>query len=123
LDILYVQLGDIEDREVKQRDVQRAWNEFTVVLRDDLDLIATNTTSIFHDVLSGLLRIQSFTRDSTRFVAQEIQGLEKEVRAVRNEIQHAQDTIDELANSGIAGIRDLGEHTLVQISMVPSSQR
>jgi hypothetical protein len=118
LEILQGQLGEAEVREMQQRDVQRHWTEFTSSLEESFDLIAANTTELMKDLFSRLLRLQSFTRDSARFVAEELQILEMDVCSVRGELRRVHKDLDALGIAGISAIDQLAEMSQQRLSMV-----
>jgi hypothetical protein len=111
LDILHRQMEDIDKRSMMQQGAQRQWREFSVSLQDSLDLISGNTTNLLTDVFSGLLRLQSLTRESTKFVVQEVHELGDKIRRINNDFDH-------LGQTGATRIQELGELTQGQISMV-----
>jgi hypothetical protein len=111
-------MEDGKVHETQQQRVQKHWNEFTVSLEQNLDLLSTNTTSLVRDLFSGLLRLQSFTRDSSRFVTDELDTLEQDVRTLRGEISLLNADIDNLGNTGVARVEKLGEITQQQMILV-----
>jgi hypothetical protein len=103
---------------MQQRRNQKKWTEFTISLEQSLELISANTTILLRELFTGLLRLQSFTRDSTRFIDDELKILEEDVRNVRGEIRRVHEDIDALGTSGVAKVEELaglGQH---QLSMV-----
>ena len=107
-------------RETQQRDVQKQWTEFTVSLEETLGSISANTSSLMADLFSGLLRLQSFTRDSMKFVAEELRILEGGVKDVRGELGRVQGEIGLIATDGISKVEELAEMSQRRLSMVPS---
>ena len=118
LEILHEQLGDAEGRMMRQRAVQRHWNEFTMSLEESLDLISTNATEMMTELFTGLLRLQSFTRDSARYVGEEFALLEGDVRNVRGRLRRAYEDIDGIASNGISKIDELSERSQQRLFMV-----
>ena len=118
LEILRGYMEDGKVHETQQQRVQKHWNEFTVSLEQNLDVLSTNTTTLLRDLFSGLLRLQSFTRVSTRFVADELDTLEQDVRTIRGEISLLNADIDNLGNTGVARVEKLGEITQQQMILV-----
>jgi hypothetical protein len=115
------QFSEAKGRDIQQRRTQKKWTEFTVSLEESLEVISANTTVLLRELFSGLLRLQSFTRDSTRFIGDELKTLEDDVRNARGEIRRVHDDIDSLGTSGVARVEELaglGQH---QLSMVGSS--
>jgi hypothetical protein len=124
LEILQVQLGNAEVREMQQQAVQRHWSEFTMSLEESFNSISTNTTNLMKELFMGLLRLQSLTRESAKYVSEELQTLETDVRIIRGDLQRAHDDIDDVGNAGVAKIDRLAEMTQQRLSMVrtPTSQ-
>ena len=118
LEILHGQLRDAEAREVQQQVVERHWTEFTMLMEESFELISANATNLIRELFMGLLRLQSFTRDSVRYVAEELQSLEVEVRDVRGELRQVHDGIDDIATTGISKVRQLAEISQQRLSMV-----
>jgi len=118
LEILHGQLRDAEVRELQQGTVQRHWDEFTETLEESLDLISTNATKLMRELFTGLLRLQSFTRDSARQVGEEITMLEVDVRNVREELHRVYDDIDGMATRGVSNIDQLAEISQQRLYMV-----
>ena len=118
LEILHEQLGDAEVREMQQQTVQRHWNQFTVSLEESLDLISVNATKMMTELFTGLLRLQSFTRDSARYVGEELVMLEGDVGNVRGELHRLHEDINGIASKGISKIDDLAERSQQRLSMV-----
>jgi hypothetical protein len=118
LEILNGQFSEAKGREMQQRKNQKKWTEFTMSLEESLKSISANTTVLLRELFSGLLRLQSFTRESTRFIGDELKTLEEDVRNVRGEIHRVHDDIDALGITGVAKVEELaglGQH---QLSMV-----
>src|SRR5208282_5388920 len=105
-------------KETQQKEVQKQWNKFTVSLEETLYSISGNTSSLMTDLFSGLLRLQSFTRDSAKFVADELRTLEGDVKDVRHEIRQVQEDIDLVATGGVSRIEELAEMSLHRFSRV-----
>jgi hypothetical protein len=124
LEILQVQLGNAEVREMQQQVVQRHWSEFTMSLEESFNSISTNTTNLMKELFMGLLRLQSLTRESAKYITEELQTLEVDVQNIRGELQRAHDDIDDVGNAGVAKIDRLAEMTQQRLSMVrtPTSQ-
>ena len=118
LEILRGHMEEAKGHESKQKSVQKHWQEFTVSLEQNLGVLSTNTTSLLRELFSGLLRLQSFTRDSTRLVAEELGTLDQEVRIIRGEIGLLNTDIDNLGNNGVARIEKLSEITQQQVMLV-----
>jgi hypothetical protein len=118
LEILNGQFSEFKGREMQQRRNQKKWTEFTISLEQSLELISANTTVLLRELFSGLLRLQSFTKDSTRFIGDELKTLEDDVRNVRGDIRRVHDDVDALGTSVVAKVEELaglGQH---QLSMV-----
>src|SRR5271155_4580545 len=105
-------------RDTQQREVQNQWTEFTVSLEETLGSISANTSSLMADLFSGLLRLQSFTRDSMKFVAEELRMLEGDVKDVRGELTRVQGEIDSIATGGVSKVEELAEMSQRRLSMV-----
>jgi hypothetical protein len=105
-------------RETQQQDVQKQWTEFPVSLDETLGSISANTSSLMADLFSGLLRLQSFTRDSMKFVAEELRMLEGDVKDVRGELTRVQWEIDLIATGGVSKVEELAEMSQRRLSMV-----
>jgi hypothetical protein len=118
LNILQTQLGEAERRDVRQRGVQKQWNEFTVSLEESLDLLSVNITNLMRELFTGLLTLQSFTRDSARHVGGELQSLELDVLHVRGQLLGIHDDIDALGSHGVLKMDEMNEMTLQQLSKV-----
>lgn len=118
LEILRGHMEEAKANESKQKSVQKHWQEFTISLEQNLDVLSTNTTSLLRDLFSGLLRLQSFTRDSTRLVVEELGALDQEVRTVRGEISSLNTDIDNLGNNGVTRIEKLSQITQQQVMLV-----
>ena len=118
LEILNGQFSESKGREMQQRRNQKKWTEFTISLEQSLELISANTTILLRELFSGLLRLQSFTRDSTRFIGDELKTLEEDVRNVRGEIRRVHEDIDVLGTSGVAKVEELAGLGQYQLSMV-----
>jgi len=120
LEILHGQWNDAEVRELQQETVQRHWDQFTVSLEESLHLISTNGTKLMKELFTGLLRLQSFTRDSARHVGEEIAMLEGDVRNVREQLRRVDDVIDGMASRGASKVDQLAEISQQRLSTVSS---
>lgn len=118
LEILQGQLGNAEVREMQQQSVQRHWNEFSMSLEESFDSISVNTTNLMKELFTGLLRLQSLTRESSIYIADEIQTLEVDVRKVRGELRRVHDDIDTVGTAGVSKIDQLAEMSQQRLSMV-----
>jgi len=118
LDILESQLKDIEERDIQHQNVRKQWNEFTGQLEESFNLIAMNTTDLMRDVITGLLRLQSFTKDSTRFVVEEIESLEGDVKKVRGEIRQFHEDIEMVGRIGVSKVEGIAELSQQRLLMV-----
>lgn len=118
LEILREHVDEAKVQEGHQQVIQKQWNEFTVSLRQNLDVISMNTTTLLRDLFSGLLRLQSFTRDSTRLVAEELRTLEEEVSTIRGGISQVNNELDTLGEAEVARVEKLGEITEQQLTLV-----
>ena len=121
LEILHEQWRNAEVRELQQETVQRHWDQFTVSLEESLHLISTNGTKLMKELFTGLLRLQSFTRDSARHVGEEIAMLEGDVRNVREQLRRVDDVIDGMASRGASKVDQLAEISQQRLSTVSSS--
>ena len=121
LAILHEQWRNAEVRELQQETVQRHWDQFTVSLEESLHLISTNGTKLMKELFTGLLRLQSFTRDSARHVGEEIAMLEGDVRNVREQLRRVDDVIDGMASRGASKVDQLAEISQQRLSTVSSS--
>jgi hypothetical protein len=105
----------------QQQEAQKVWTDFTGSLEETLDLISANTSELMRGLFNGLLRLQRFTRDSARFVGEEFQTLEGDVRDVREELRRVHDDIESLATAGVSKVEGLAEISQQRLSMVLSS--
>ena len=120
LEILHEQWRNAEVRELQQETVQRHWDQFTVSLEESLHLISTNGTKLMKELFTGLLRLQSFTRDSARHAGEEITVLEGDVRNVREQLRRVYDVIDGMATRGVSKVDQLAEISEQRLSTVSS---
>src|SRR5205085_34232 len=104
--------------EGRQQVIHKHWDDFTVSLRQNLDVLSMNTTTLLRDLFSGLLRLQSFTRDSTRFVAGELHNLEQEVRTIRAGISQVNNELDTLGKTEVTRVEKLSEITEQRLTLV-----
>ena len=118
LEILHGQLEEAEVREMQQRTVQRHWNEFTMSLQGSLDLIWANGTEMMTELFTGLLRLQSFTKDSAKHVGEELAMLEGDVRNIRGELHRVHEDIDGISSKGVSKMDELAERSHQRLSMV-----
>ena len=118
LEILHGQLRDAELREMQQHDIQTHWNTFSMSLEESLNMISANATEIMTELFTGLLRLQSFTRDSARYVGEELALLGGDVRNVREEFRTAYENIDGIASRAVPIIDELAERSQQHLSMV-----
>lgn len=118
LEVLRGHMEDAKIQESQQQGVQKHWKEFTMSLEQNLDVLSTNTTTLLRDLFSGLLRLQSFTRDSTRFVAEELNTLEQNVRSIRGGMDLLDTNLNTLGNKGIAQLEQLSDATEEQLMLV-----
>ena len=122
LQVLQSHWREENSRETQKREVQKQWTEFTISLEDTLNSVSANTSSLMGDLISGLLKLQVFTRDSTEFVANELQSLEGDVQNMRSELRRVQDDIALLAAGGISQVEELAEISQQRLYMVPLSR-
>ena len=85
-----------------------------------MHLISTNGTKLMKELFTGLLRLQSFTRDSARHVGEEIAMLEGDVRNVREQLRRVDDVIDGMASRGASKVDQLAEISQQRLSTVSS---
>lgn len=118
LEILRTQLNEAEAREAQQRTSQKHWNDFTSSLEESLESISSNTTSLMKDLFLGFLRLQSFSRDTARYVSEELRTLDVDIHGIRGRLQQIQGEINALGNSEISQIDQLAEMNKHQLSIV-----
>lgn len=118
LEILRVHLDDAKVHESHQQVIQKQWNEFTISLRQNLNVLSTNTTTLLRDLFSGLLRLQSFTKDSTRLMADELRTLEQEVRTIRGGIGRVNNELDTFSETEIGRVEKLSGIIQQQLILV-----
>ena len=118
LAILKSRFEEAEARDLQQRAWQTEWNDFTWSLEQSLDMIAKNTTQLMRDLFSGLLSLQSLTRDSTRFVSDGFQTLESGVQSLKYRLQDVDHEIDEVGKAGKMNVAALTEMAQRQLSLV-----
>jgi Tht1-like nuclear fusion protein len=121
LEILRTQLNEAEAREMQQQTAQRHWNGFTSSLEKSLESISSNTTSLMKDLFLGLLKLQSFTRNTARFVSEELYSLDKDVYNIRGRLQQMQGEINTLEMAGVSKIDQLAEMNQHRLTMVFAS--
>lgn len=118
LEILREHVDEAKVHEGQQQVIRKHWDEFTVSLRQNLDVLSMNSTTLLRDLFSGLLRLQSFTRDSTRLVAEELHTLEQEVSTIRAGISQVNNELDTLGETEVARVEKLSEITEQQLILV-----
>ena len=118
LDILRTQFEEAEVRNMEQRVLQKNWNEFTESLEEVLMLISMNSTDLMRDLFTGLLSLQSLTRDSTRLVNDEVQKLAAGMNAAQEKLRDVKGDIDILGNSASANIEELAATAWRHLSLV-----
>jgi hypothetical protein len=109
LEILQGQLGNFQEKEIHQRAVQRHWNEFTMSMEESFDSMSAGASNLMKELFMGLLRLQSFTTESAKYVADELKMLELDVQNVRGELRQVHGEIDSLGTAGISKIDQLAE--------------
>ena len=118
LAILKSRFEEAQARDLQQRAWQAEWNDFTWSLEQSLDMIAKNTTQLMRDLFSGLLSLQSLTRDSTRFVSDGFQTLESGVQSLKYRLQDVDHEIDEVGKAGKMNVAALTEMAQRRLSLV-----
>jgi len=94
LEILRKEADTAEMRERDRRVVEQSWNAFTTSLEESLWVLSVNTSILTRDLLSALLRLQTFTTHSTDVVAEQISVLERDIRSVREQIGQVRIDVD-----------------------------
>ena len=118
LDILQSHWREGDVRDAQQREMRKHWTKFTVSLEETLDSISVNTSRLMTDLFSGFMRLQSFTKDSTRFLTSDLQSLQGDVQNVRGELRRMHDDIGGFTVEGIFQVEELAEMSRRRLSMV-----
>lgn len=118
LEILNRQFSNSKAREIQQRKSQQRWTEFTVSLEERLELISVNASTLLQELLTGLLRVQDLTRDSTALIGGELHTLEKDIRNVRSEIRRVHEDVGTVGSTGAAKLEELAGAGENKLSMV-----
>jgi hypothetical protein len=120
LQVLQSHWKEATSRETQQREVQKQWTEFTTSLEERLGSISANTSNLMGDLFSGLLRLQSFTRGSMKFVADEFRMLEGDVKDMRDRLGQVHDNMELIATGGVSKVQEFAEMSQRRLSMVLS---
>lgn len=118
LEILHEQLGEAEARESREKNVRKVWTEFTSSLEDALESISANTTTLMRELFIGLLKLQSFTKESAKYVGEELQWLQDDVHNVREHLRRLHEDIQGIGTEGISKVDKLSEHAQDHLSKV-----
>ena len=111
LEILHERLAEAEARESREQNVQKLWTEFTSSLEEALESISTNTTTLMRELFIGLLKLQSFTKESARYVGEELQWLQDDVHNIREYLRRLHEDIQGIRTEGISKVYEFSEHT------------
>jgi hypothetical protein len=109
---------DAEERVSTQDEVQRKWEKFTSAMDQSLGGMQGNVTYMMGEVVSRLLYLQRFTRDSTRFVTDELDLLRDGVGDVRRQVDMFRVDMGDFIAAEKGEIETLGRISQGQFSAV-----
>jgi hypothetical protein len=118
LSVLEENLRDAEERVVTQGLVQRRWDGFTGSFEESVQDIRRNLTGLVGDLMSGLLYLQRFMKDSTKIVLDELDLVREGVGSVRGQVETFRGDISDLVVAEANEIRRLGEIGEGEVSAV-----
>lgn len=119
--LLEVLHGEVEMAEVWGRDrrvVEHNWNAFTISLEESLGVLSVNTSILTRDLLSALLRLQTFTRDSADVVAHQLSILEGDICGVREQLRQVRIDVDTIGESGVSAVESMIDVSQERLFMV-----
>jgi len=122
LEILRGQWEEAEMRQVHQRSVEKQWTAFVGTMEESLVTISVNASNLMRELLVGLLRLQSLTRDSGRQINEELRMLDVGVGRIRDDIQRVHQDIGALDTADIFVIKTLADMSYDKLAKVLSGQ-